>query len=857
MILHAAFRRSSSILLLTTAIVAQPCVAADSADGGSIETVVVSGQRMSQVRSIDLKRAAAGIEDVVSSDEIGQLPDKNAAENVERLAGVSLSYDQGEGRYVNIRGVDAALNNVTLNGVGLGSPDSDTRAMPLDVVSGQLVSRIEVVKAVTPDMDAQAIGGSVNLVTQSPYDFQQDFMARGSAEIGYEDLNHKKPLGADASIGGVFGPGNQFGALVGVNYSNRNYRTYGIYPDSWRAESGSDRGLPTLFKATHYELGRERIGGNIAFEYRPTADDKFYIRGLYSDFVEDEHRQRYRIDFATDAMISGGKIVLDSDGVTGSFKGAVRQEDFRHERKRKTIASLSFGGEHRRGLWELSYGGAYVRDKLAEPNQAWTFKGGSVSGAFDMSSLAFAVVPVTDASASDLKFSKYTTQDNFGVDRSWNGQLDLKRNLNWGDGKSYIKAGLKYRTAVKEQDNNGDTYGAGSTKFSLAQFSLQGEDTHADLDEQSYKIAPTIDEDAIAAFTAANIGSTTYFKINSATTLTTDTTGDYHIGEDVLAGYVMANISFGDVAVLGGVRIEHTSTDADGYELTDSATVTPVSSSHAYTNVLPDLHVNWQPMEDVMLRAAYTNTIGRPQYTDLSPSVTISTGNETVAEGNTALKPYKSRNVDMSAEYYPAPDTMVSLGAFYKYVKDPIYSYSEEYATATTYGGITFDNLTYTQPRNAKYATVLGMELSYQQQFDFLPGALAGLGAAANLTLSTSRLHMADRTDHVPFPKQASTLYGVQIFYQKYGVEGNIAYHFGGKYMAATGSSRDQDDWFNGFRRLDAKISYEIAGNVSLYVEGQNLTDEALWEFQGGNKDWVTGYERYGRTVYLGVSAHL
>lgn len=829
-------------------------VQSDAAGGGdSVETVVVTGQRLSQLRSIDAKRTATVIQDVISSDEIGRLPDKNAAENVERLPGVNLSYDQGEGRYVNIRGVGSNLNSVTLNGINLGSPDSDSRAMPLDVVSGTLVSRIEVVKAVTPDMDAQGIGGAVNLVTQSPFDFQKDFMARGTAQIGYEELNHKNPWAADFSAGGVFGSFNQFGLLIGLNYSDREYRTNGIYPDNWREVTGSERGLPTLLKATHYELGRERIGGNVAFEYRPTTEDKFHLRGLYSDFVENEHRQRYRIDFATDGIYT-----LNSDGMTGTFAKASRQEDLRLERKRKTIASLSFGGEHDRGLWHLVYDAAYVRDKLAEPNQAWTFKGGSLSGTFDMSDLTFTVTPSTEATGSNLTFNKYTQQNNFGVDESWTGRADVKRDLAWGDGKSYVKFGMKYRTATKWQDDNASSYGAGSTKFTLASMSLQGADTDADVGDTDYTITPTIDEAAIQAFTKENIGSTTYFKINTSSTLSSGTVSDYRIGEQVLAGYAMANVSFGDVAVVGGVRIEHTEVDGNGYALTDSSTVSQVHNSNSYTDILPALHVIWQPAEDWKLRAAYTNTLGRPQYSDLSPSatVTVSGDDAVVSSGNIALKPYRSRNFDLTAEWYPAQDTIVSLGGFYKRIKDPIFSYTDTlYDTA--YNGTTYDQIDYTQPRNAEYATVVGMEANYQQQFDFLPGFWSGLGVAANVTLTSSRMHMTDRTDHVPFPTQAATLYGLQLFYQKYGFEGTLSYHFGGKYLAAAGDTRDSDDWFNGFSRLNARIAYDVTDQVSVFASAENLLDEPLWEFQGDHKNWVIGYERYGRTLYVGVSAHL
>lgn len=827
--------------------------------GPALQEIIVTGQRLAQVRALEEKRKATGVREVVSADDIGRLPDKNAAESVERLPGVSLQYDQGEGRYVAIRGIDASLNNVTVNGVGLGTPDGDSRAMPLDVVSGQLVSRIEVVKAVTPDMDGQALGGAVNLVTQSPFDQNKDFFGRVSVQGGHEDLNDKTPYAMGGTAGGVFGPDKSWGLLLGANYSWRDYRTYGMYPDDWREVKGFQRGLPLNLKDTVYDLERRRLGLNGALEYQPGDDDKFHLRGLYSKFWEDERRERYRLDFATDALVNGGKVTT-SNGATGISTGAQQRVDLRLEQKEKAVATISAGAEHRRGDWIVDYDLAWVRDRLVEPNQVWTFRGGSVTSDINMEPLLFTVTPRADATPSQLAFNQLARQDNTGEQTAWVGSLNIRRDIAVGDNGSFLKAGAKYRRDSKSEDDNNDIYGAGSGsyKFTLANHDLAGPSLPVDLDDAVYQVSPSINIDAMRDFTAAHLGEP-YFVRNAATSLANSLSTDYDVDEDILAFYAMGNLVFGDWTLTGGLRVEHTSIDASGYQLANGKTITPVSASHSYTDLLPNLHLRWEPGDGVVLRAAYTQTLGRPSYSSLAPASSFTYEGSSaagydgaVSTGNPALKPYKARNYDLAGEYYFAKGGLISGSLFYKDIADPIFGFQET-LTNLSFSGLAFANLDFSQPRNASAAWIKGIELAWQQQFTDLPGPLGGLGAGLNVTFTDSEMDLPDGRS-VAFPKQADKLYTAQLFYQKYGVEAALSYHFGGAYLNAVADSAAMDDYFNRYRRLDAKVRYDLTDHINVFAEAQNLLDEALWEYQGGRKDWVIGYERYGRTIYFGTA---
>lgn len=828
---------------------------AHAADDVAVGELVVTGQRLSQERAIDAKRKAAGVLDAISADDIGRLADKNVAENVERLPGVGVAYDQGEGRYVSIRGAPSALNNVTLNGVEVGNPDGDSRALPLDVVSGQLLSRIEVIKAPTSDMDAQGIGGTVNLVTQSPFDFGADRFVRATVQVGYQDFNDKAPLQGDATVGGVFAD-DRVGVLLGANYSYRDYRSDGLYPDDWRSVPGVARGgLPTNLKYTNYRLERERIAVSGALEFRPTDEDRFHLRGLWSRFTEDEYRQRSRLDFAADLA----RITLNAAGTGGVATGVEARQDLRLEYKEKSISSFSAGGAHTRGPWAIDYDLSYGFNELIEPNDLWLFRGGAYTVDFDMQPLLYTATP-RGASAQNLGFRQHSHQDESGEETNIAAKFDLRRDLDLGD-DSFFKAGFKVRRTEKSFDGRTDVYdrGAAANRFTLADFGLQGEVMPVDLGDHTYQNAFTIDADAIQAFTAQNLASARFVR-NTATSLSNETLSDYDLTEKVYAGYVMARVELGAATVTGGWRIEHTDLEVEGFQLANRATVTPVERASDYTNFLPNLHLRLEPREDVVLRAAYTRTLGRPQYPQLRPGGSLTFAEITpgvfegeLSEGNVELKPYVSDNFDLSAEWYFARGGMISAGAFWKKIKDPIFTF-EDTETNVTVEGRTYRTLGYEQPRNAEEGEIKGLELAYQQQFTFLPGLWSGFGVAANVTFTDSSLTVPGRGE-LPFPAQSDLLYGAQLFYQKGRLEAALSYHHTGRAVQGLGGDDEADTYDDDYRRLDAKISYALTDRIQLFADLQNLNDEVLREYQAGRRDWLTNYERYGRTYYLGVSA--
>ena len=854
------FRSTASWAVLATVLAAATPAAAQSSKPETVEELVVTGQRASQQKAIDAKKDATAVIDAISADDLGRLADKNVAENLERLPGVGLFYDQGEGRYVSIRGFDSSLSNVTLNGVELGNPDglAAEPRVPLDVVGGQLLSRLEVIKVVTPDLDAQGIGGTVNLVTQSPFDFKKDVFAQANAQVGYQEFLHgSHPVQGDATVGGLFGDG-KWGALIGVSGSSRKFRSNGFFPDDWRTVPASSErgGLPTTVKYTNYTIKRERVGVSGALEFRPTDDDKFYLRGLYSKFTEDEHRQRFRGDFGSNLA----NVTFNADGATGVARNVDSREDLREEHKDKSFSSVDLGGENTRGPWTFEYDLSYGYDEVVEPNRLWQFRSVAANTTydFDMRPLLFTAEP-RDLAASNLGFRQYQEQDENGNETNWAGRVSAKYDVEWGDG-GYLKVGLKLRDQDKKFDGRTDVWdraGAGANRFTLADFNLQGPNEFVRFEDRTYTMRYVIGQ-AIIPFTDDNLSGPKFVK-NVATSLLNATINDYGLNETIYAGYAMGDIRFGALRVIGGFRVERTETDVHGFTLVNGTTAAPAQDSNSYTDVLPNLQFRFEPQKNLIFRAAYSRTLGRPNFGQLKISGTLTFTplnngqfDGDLSAGNVDLKPYVSDNLDATAEWYFAQGGLLSASAFYKKIKNPIYSFTQTF-TNFTLDGRTFATLRYSQPRNADDGTVHGIELGYQQQFLFLPGLLSGFGVAGNLTFTGGHVDTFDR--RVDFLQQSKVIYGAQLFYQKGPVEAALSFHHTGKNLLSLGSTPAGDTYNDRYERLDAKASYAINEHFEVFVEGQNLLDTKLRQYIGPQRDFITNYERLRQTYYVGVSA--
>lgn len=796
---------------------------------------VVEGTREGQARALQQKRSAANIMDAVSADAIGKFPDGNAAEALRRIPGVSMEIDQGEGRFVVVRGMDAALNNVTLNGQSIGSPaEQGRRGLAMDSVPADLISRLEVVKAVTPDLDGNAIGGSINIVTQSPFDRDNSFLI-GSASMGYNDFSGDWDWrAANVSYGRVLDNARKWGVVGGVSYSFKKFASQ--TSDQLNYALTNSYYVPDTQESFDYLVERERIGVNVGLEFRPNKENQFYVRVNYNEFTDEEGRQKTGYNFKLGTL-------TNQTPTSGSYSQGRATKEFRDYKQQGIIEALSVGGKHELAAdyhfeWQA---GTSTGERRTPRRVDWEFR--SAANAFPNSYDLSGEIPIITPNAAFYQPSAYPFRRvRFRTDAEQEDistlQADLRHDMDFWSKPGYWKVGAKWFDSDKTQDRNNTNYNlttGAANLFTLGEPGLAGPEPENFM-RGLYRLGPTINLANLQAFYTANPGRFTY----DATTSKNDSTNsDFTGNEQVLAGYAMASAALTPKSnLLGGVRVEHTESEFTGYEVRNGV-ATLLTQDNSYTEVLPGLHYTLRPTDRLVLRAAWTNTYGRTNYTDLAPRNTLDDVDlgggvyqGSLNRGNPYLQPYESMNFDVSAEYYLKNSSVVSAAVFHKRIDNPVYRKSYV-LTDVTYEGRFYSRLAVSSPENAESGEITGLELNYVQFFSFLPAPFDGLGVNLNYTITDSSAKIPDRAQEVPFFKQSDEIGNIALVYEKYGIEARIAYAFNSDYLSSVGATSAEDAYVNERKVLDARVSYRITPRLRIFAEFLNIDEEPLREYQG------------------------
>ncbi len=833
---------------------------ADFSIGGEVVSLgafVVEGTREGQARALQQKRSAPNIQDIVSADAVGKFPDGNAAEALRRVPGVGLEIDQSEGRFVVIRGIDASLNNVTLNGQSIGSPaEQGARGLSMDSVPADLISRLEVTKAVTPDMDHNAIGGSVNIVTQSVFDRPDGFFF-GSLSGGYGSFNEKWGWwGGSATYGRLLGAEKKWGLTAGASYSFRDYASQNSGP-SWSLLNGNF--VPVNQESYDYSIERSRLGLNLALEHRPWEGHQFFAQFNYNEFIDEEERQL--TDFE-----NGRGTLSNQTATSGSFSQGRASKEFRDYKQKHLIDAYAVGGKHQLdGDYQLEWRASASSGERDTPRRVdWEFR--SSGSAFPSSYQVASPVPIItpnaafyDPASYPFRRVRFRTDDE--REEIYTLQADLRHDTMIGSKPGFWKSGVKYFNSDKHQDRQNTNYDLASgaaNLFTLATDDLAGPEPAGFL-EGRYRLGPTINLRNMQAYFADNPNR---FRFNAGSTNSNSLDADFDATEEVLSGYAMASVELNNrTTLLSGVRYDRTDASYSALEVRNGV-YGPISISHSYDQFLPGLHLAWRPTDRLVVRAAWTNTYGRANYTSLAPrnvldDIDLGGGvfDGSLSSGNPELEPFESMNFDVSLEYYLENAGIVSLGFFHKNIENPVYTNSFQLLN-TTYRGRNYARLDVSRPENADKGEVTGVEFNWQQFFDFLPSPFDGLGVNFNYTITDSSAAIFGRTGDLPFFKQADELGNAALVYEKYGLEARVAYSLNGDYLTSVGGSPAEDGYVDRRRVIDAKISYRINRRMRIFAELINLNDEPLREYQGTSSR-LDGYEIYSWNANFGINWNL
>lgn len=501
------------------------------------------------------------------------------------------------------------------------------------------------------------------------------------------------------------------------------------------------------------------------------------------------------------------------------------------------------------------------RGQRRTPNRVdWEFR--SAANAFpntyDISDPEFPKITPPDAfySASAYPFRRVRFRHDLEREDVLTGEFNVRRHGELIGRPAYWKAGAKIVGRDKTQDRENTNYtGSG---FTLADFGLSAPEPD-DYLGGAYRFGATLNLAANQQFFRDNPNR---FTFDAATSLQNSLEQDFDAHENVYAGYLMAGMDIGHWNVLAGLRVETTDATYDANELIFAGgaftrTFRPATGSVNYTNVLPGVHVNFRPTPKLTVRAAWTNTIGRPAYANLAPINALDeiqnengTFTGSLTSGNSQLDPYESTNVDASVEYY-LPTGIVSFAPFYKYIRNPIYTRATVDENVI-YNDRLYERLTQSRPANADDGHIAGVELTYQTFFTFLPPPLDGLGVNLNYTLADSSVSVFGRTDDLAFFRQSDRVGNFALLFEKYGVTGQFAVSYNSPSLGTIGATASSDNYSDSYTTMDAKVSVPVSRRLRGIVELRNLNDEARRRY-AGSPEYRVNYEIYSWNVSAGL----
>lgn len=833
--------------------------------GTQNEAVTVHADRQGgEVEALDIERTADNIVQVLPADVITSLPNTNIADAVGRLPSVSLERDEGEGKYIQIRGTEPRLSNVTIDGIHVPSPEG-IRNVKLDVIPADLVESVELNKTLSANQDADAIGGSVNLVTRKATD-QPYLSLLGMG--GHTRIAGGRNLYQFAGTAGHrFGANKKFGALFGFSYDQNDRGINDVEPAPGAnplPNGGIFFGPPTA-DLRDYTYDRSRYGLDGELDYKLGEMSSVYLRGLlssFNDYGEDWIYTPSITNFITSTSDPNNVCgITNVSGIQGC--GGVSFTDvFRRPAQR--IFSVQAGAHHLLSKTILNYEAALSQ---ANYTGGFSFAGFGGPGSSD-NSVAFGVdttkpfaprfpvmngVNIYDPATYALSFAD-TEKDGI-FERDAVGDISVSRPYTLGGRSSTFEIGFKGWDARKTSVNDRET-------FNNVNGQLMSNFLGTYRDASYY----------FGAYNSGNFGPTTrYSKVLAAiqsggTTPNTshNLPNDWNISERIWAGYLMNTINFDKFRLQTGVRIESTSDSLLGYSLDKStSTFAPLNKDNSYTNVFPSIQAQYRFASDTILRAAYGMGIARPNFRDESPfqSFDPTVLNFQVTAGNPNLRPTHAQNFDLVVEHYFSSVGLIQGGVFYKYLTDPIY-----FVTTVVPPGYPQAGRPELAPINGPSAHIAGFEASWQQQLKFLPGALNGTGVSANYGYTGSRANFPSgtgRTDHPTLLRTAPNNWNFDVTYDKKGISARMGLTHNDAYLWSYGF---QDGALGGIRgplgdtylyphtQVDAQVSYLIprAHGLQAIVSALNLNNE-VFGFYNGSERFPIQREYYNRTISAGL----
>lgn len=854
-------------------------------ESAQVEELVVTGFRSSLSKALGVKRDSIGAVDAILAEDIAAFPDQNLAEAIQRLPGVTIDRVGGEGRQITVRGLNADFTRVRINGVDAIATGGGNRSRGFDfnVFASELFNSITVRKTQSADTPEGSLGATVDLQTGRPFDYK-GFKAAASAEGSLNSITDRI-LPRAAGLLSWSNEDQTFGVLASVAYSKRQPVAEGFNTTRWQGRDTTDNFAgcsacatpadlakvqnafyPRIPRYTASKIDSERLGITFSTQWQPSDKTRFDLDVMYSDldqFTESPNLEAISFSRSNAAGV-GSTIVRDyaiNDRNTFTY-GVFDNVDVRSEngtqRDHTKFTQVTLAGKHdftdrlrvkgRIGVANSAYSMpeqiSFQLDRNDVDGYSYDARANDrtpiINYGFDVTNPAlFTLTEMRSRESTALNIVRTATGD---VEYDVDEYLTLRAGLN---AQQYV---VKYRDKSRNQTLTGANQIVGVGAFSkVVRF---GRDFPFPGGDRSYVVA---DIDKALAYT--NL-------LSYPLIVQSGDTRD--VAEDDFSGFGQAIVN---ATVMGGMplradfgaRVANTKVVSKGFVNT-----TYITAKNDYTDVLPSMNLSLEPTNGVMLRLGVAKVMARPTLGSLTPGGTVSATTRTVNFGNPDLEPFRATNYDIAAEWYFQPEALISVAFFYKKIDSfiaskttqAVYSSLDLPASLITSAGATVNDIfDVTNPYNGTGGTLKGVELQYQQPFTFLPDRLKGFGFIGNFTYVDSSVNYGTEAapNYNKLTGQSKTTANATLYYERDKFSARVsAAKRSGFLTGYPGSNGNNEHGTHGSTFYDFSTSYKVRDNLTVTLEGINLSDEYTDAYVDV-ADRVSDYRHTGREILLGV----
>lgn len=835
----------------------------------SLKQITVISSFSDQQRALNQQRAADNIKNIISADQIGKFPDLNVAEALQRVPGINISRSKGEGSTVSIRGTPVHFTSISINGVQLPSTQEDgSRSEALDLIPADLLGSMVVTKALTADMDGDAIGGNIDLKTPTAQALKAK--VRAQAEAGFNDLSGGLNGSGRLKAGKRFfkSESNERGRL-GILLNGSYYKTDNALDRidaSWSGLPKPIKGLDTSgivpldYQYRKRMNERTRMGAAATIDYQ-VENHEIIFHYMYNHRQDNDVRNRLRFDFD---QPNAAWITMDS------LESGRERKDIDIWNEKKINHDFNLQGTHHLGDWTAEWLAAYSISRRRLTSTRGDFARDGIAIVADNPDGMMAEIPEYRpvAPGYDPKnplllddFRRYE-DDASNTDASNKvAKLDITKRYTLAGHNGYVKFGGKLRkqTNDKLRDDNVlsfyDPNGVLNLKEAFARVS--GRTEPVSYLRGRYELGPRVDKQKFMDYLYKNRrllveGADAW----DAERISKEDT--YEASEDIYAGYLMTHLQIRRLLFVAGARYEYDRVNYEAFDVQRSGTdviASPVNGGNDYGFLLPDLHLRYSINELANIRFAYTQSYARPNFVDIVPYVNYDADAVTLYLGNTDLEPSLSNNLDLMFEKYDADAGIFSVGLFFKTMSRfqftrVIPSLAEDYPGYPNTAGFKFR-----QEQNGDRAAVYGVELNFIHQYKNLPGLLKGLSTYLNYTFTQSDASTQDRKG-IRLPGQAMHTGNASLSFDYKGFTSKFSLNYNGSFIESVASNANDDIIQDARFQLDANISQRLNRHFNLYADFVNITNSPARQYQGG-KAHISRLEYFGWSTRLGITFRL